>query len=372
MKADPRKVFMSVDAVGGVWTYALELARALATRRIETDLAVLGPPPTAAQRRAAAEIAGARLLATGLPLDWTAHTEAELDDAAARLSELAMAFGADLVHLNAPAHAGLARWRLPLVVVAHSCVATWWRATQCSPLPDDLAWRARRTGLGMAIADAVIAPSHSFARQLASAYVEERRIDVVHNAREPSTVCEAAARDCILTAGRLWDRGKNARCIDRAAARLASSIHAAGPTHGPNGEMVELPYLVHLGEVSATDLAHWYARTAIFVSMSAYEPFGLSVLEAAQAGAALVLSDIDTFRELWHGAACFVPPDDSGALASAIDWLSRNEEIRSDLALRARERAGQYSIEGKLVGTLRVYHQARSVHLELAVPRSAA
>ena len=50
------------------------------------------------------------------------------------------------------------------------------------------------------------------------------------------------------------------------------------------------------------------ARTAVFVSPALYEPFGLAVLEAAQAGCALVLSDIPTFRELWDGVALFVAP----------------------------------------------------------------
>ncbi len=49
----------------------------------------------------------------------------------------------------------------------------------------------------------------------------------------------------------------------------------------------------------------------IFVSTSLYEPFGLAVLEAAQAGCPLVLSDIATFRELWDGAAIFFPPGDA-------------------------------------------------------------
>ena len=56
------------------------------------------------------------------------------------------------------------------------------------------------------------------------------------------------------------------------------------------------------------------ARAAIFVSSSVYEPFGLAVLEAAGSGAALVLSDIPTFRELWDEAALFAPPGDAAGI----------------------------------------------------------
>jgi hypothetical protein len=135
----PRKVFMSVDAVGGVWTYALELAAALASEGVEIDLAVLGPPPSETQRARAVGVPGLRLSVTGLALDWTAKTEAELDRIAWELREAATACGADLVHLNAPAHAGFVQWDLPLAVAAHSCVATWWRAVRGGPLPPDLA-----------------------------------------------------------------------------------------------------------------------------------------------------------------------------------------------------------------------------------------
>jgi glycosyltransferase involved in cell wall biosynthesis len=367
----PRKVFMSVDAVGGVWTYALELAAALASEGVEIDLAVLGPPPSETQRARAVGVPGLRLSVTGLALDWTAKTEAELDRIAWELREAATACGADLVHLNAPAHAGFVQWDLPLAVAAHSCVATWWRAVRGGPLPPDLAWRAARTAAGLSIAGAIIAPSRSFARQLADVYGSRYHIDAVYNARQHAAPATPSTRDCVLTAGRLWDPAKNAAVIDQAAMQLKQPIFAAGPAGGPNGEAAHLPNLTLLGSLSEAELADWYARTAVFVSMSKYEPFGLSVLEGAQAGAALVLCANDTFAELWHDAAYFVPPDDADALAHAIDTLTRNNALRSDLALRASRRAQHYGLKRKLEGTLHVYRRALA-RRELATIGSAA
>ena len=65
------------DAVGGVWLYGLELARALRPLGIETVLAVTGPPPNTEQREEAADF---RLIDTGLPLDWlgTSHSRYRL------------------------------------------------------------------------------------------------------------------------------------------------------------------------------------------------------------------------------------------------------------------------------------------------------
>ena len=128
-----------------------------------------------------------------------------------------------------------------------------------------------------------------------------------------------------FTAGRLWDEGKNLRTIDRAAGRLAGSVPvlAAGPTDGPGGARIALHHARPLGRLRADEIARRLAERPIFVSAARYEPFGLSVLEAAQAGCALVLSDIPTFRELWDGAADFVPADDDRALAAAIERAAR-------------------------------------------------
>jgi glycosyltransferase involved in cell wall biosynthesis len=93
----------------------------------------------------------------------------------------------------------------------------------------------------------------------------------------------------------------------------------------------------------------------VFVSVARYEPFGLAVLEAAQAGCALVLADIPTFRELWGGVAVFVPPDDAGAIAASLEALADDEGARDRLGAAARIRARRYSVEAMADGVLAAY-----------------
>ena len=40
-----RRILITTDTVGGVWTYATTLARALARRRCDVVLVTVGPPP---------------------------------------------------------------------------------------------------------------------------------------------------------------------------------------------------------------------------------------------------------------------------------------------------------------------------------------
>jgi glycosyltransferase involved in cell wall biosynthesis len=102
-------------------------------------------------------------------------------------------------------------------------------------------------------------------------------------------------------------------------------------------------------------LASLLARTPVFAALPLYEPFGLAVLEAAQAGCALVLSDIPSLRELWDGAALFVDPRAPDEAAAAIEGLLADDEHLAEMAAAAVRRAERYSAQALTAGTLAVY-----------------
>jgi glycosyltransferase involved in cell wall biosynthesis len=214
-----------------------------------------------------------------------------------------------------------------------------------------LSWHKDYVGAGLLRSDAVIAPTGAFARALSEMYRLPKLPAVVHSGRRPSTReslpdGHAVPTTCFaFTAGRLWDEGKNLATLDAAASRIDLPVYAAGPLTGPTGASIELNHLHALGPLSEGHLAEWLAAKPIFVSTACYEPFGPAVLEAAEAGCALVLSDIPTFRELWEGAAEFVPCDDSGSVAAAIELVANDSGLRTRLASAARRRARRYTAE---------------------------
>lgn len=354
MSAAPQRLLMTTDAVGGVWTYALDLAGELAKAGVKTTLALMGPAAQPDQLRAAAAIEGLELIDTGLPLDWTAASPDELKVAATEIAALERKHRADLVHLNSPTLAAYARFDAPVVGACHSCVDTWWRAVREGELPDDFRWRAEALGRAYTKCDALVAPTHAFARSTADAY-GLRTPAVVHNGRPSIDAGRPKCDRVIFTAGRLWDAGKNVGVLDAAAARLDAPVYAAGPLESPTGEQVTLPHLTLLGRLGEHEVADWMARAGIFVSTALYEPFGLSVLEAAQAGCALVLSDMPTFRELWGGAALFVSPRDPEALAATLETLLDEPARAEALGQAVRERAGAYTVEAMGRGMLGLY-----------------
>ncbi|HEV2865315.1 MAG TPA: glycosyltransferase family 4 protein, partial [Allosphingosinicella sp.] len=231
------RILLTTDAVGGVWTYSLDLARSLSRLGLEPLLAVMGPSPSPSQALAA-RAAAASVIDTGLPLDWTAQGPAELTRAARRLARLAEEIGADLVQLHTAALAGQSAFAVPVVAVHHSCVATWWDAVYAGHPPAEFAWRTDCVRAGLAAADAVVTPTAAFGEQVRRVYRLTEAPVTVHNGRSPLPLAPAAPADYAFTAGRLWDPGKNLATLDAAAARMRIPLHAAGPVEGPNGARI--------------------------------------------------------------------------------------------------------------------------------------
>ena len=352
-------ILMTTDAVGGIWTYALDLGRELGAGGVSVTLAVLGPPLDPAQREIARG-AGLSLVETGLRPEWLADDEEEVARTGAALADLARATEAGLVHLNHPALAAFGGFDRPLLAVCHSCVATWWRDVRGTPLPEDFLWRADLVRRGYRAADALVAPSQAFAAATQRAYALASRPAVIPNGRAPRRhQPEGTPVAAVFTAGRLWDEGKNIAALDRAAALIDAPVRAAGSTLGPNGAGVALDHIEALGSLSDAAMQGVLAARPLYVSTALYEPFGLAVLEAAQAGCALVLSDIPTFRELWDGAALFVPPRDEQAIAAAVNPLLADGGRRAGLARVAETRALRFGLSDCAAGYAALHARLR-------------
>lgn len=353
-----RHILMTADAVGGVWQYAASITGELAREGCRVTIAVMGPAPDADQRAALEGLAGVRLIETGLPLDWTCGGPAEVAAAAREVARLAHRSGADLLHCNSPALIGAAPMPVPVVAVAHGCIATWWKAARAgAPVEPGLTWHGELMRRGLASADAAVAPSESFAAMLRATYRLADTPLVVRNGRPPVARPRLGEdpMNAVLAAGRMWDPVKNGALIDRIAALIGPRLLAAGALRGPHGETIDFAHAVALGHVPAAELAALLARRPIFVSPATFEPFGLAVLEAAGAGCALVLSDIPTFRELWDGAALFADPQDGEGFADAIARLEASSDLRGALGAAARARAERLTPEACMRGMAAIY-----------------
>jgi glycosyltransferase involved in cell wall biosynthesis len=331
------RLLMTTDAVGGVWRYALDLCATLVAQGAAAPTLVGSGPRPSASQRAEAEAAAIPLLWIDEALDWQACDDAALARTGAALSHLARRHRPDLLHLNGAALGPFIDDRTPRLIAVHSCLATWWDAVKGGPLPAEWRWHRDVTARGLARADIVVAPSAAFAAALRVVYGPLPSLRVVSNGTDP--IQPVAKESFVLAAGRWWDEAKNMACLVEAAALASIAVHAAGPRPTDGDRAAATPAVRWLGELPYAELRHWHARASIFASLSLYEPFGLAVLEAASAGAALSLSAIPTFLELWEGCALFVDPRCPAEVAAAFDRLATDGSLRSHLAHAARARA---------------------------------
>jgi glycosyltransferase involved in cell wall biosynthesis len=335
------RILMTTDAVGGVWTYSLELATALARGGVEVHLATMGPAPSRDRLGDSRLAAVAGLHVSTFALEWEPDPWADVEAAGDWLLGLEQLVEPDVVHLNGYAH-GCLPWAAPAVSVAHSDVLSWWTAVKGEPAP--AAWSRYRDSVwrGLRAVDAVCAPTHAALRELRRHVNFEMPGSVIHNGR--SWAAPAIPKEpFVLGVGRYWDEAKNLAALERVGPRVPWPVVLAGDGAAQ-------------GHRSAAEIAAMMARAAVFAAPARYEPFGLAILEAALSGCALVLGDIATLRELWHGGgALFVDPNDDDELASALRRLATEPELATRLGGQALDRACRYTPEAMAARYLELY-----------------
>jgi glycosyltransferase involved in cell wall biosynthesis len=328
---------MTADPVGGVWTYAVDLLRALGKEGVEVVLATMGGPLRDDQQTAVATLPNVRLHTSEFALEWMDNPWQDVDRAAEWLLDLEAKTKPDVIHLNGYAHAACP-WRAPVLVVAHSCVLSWWRAVRGTRKPNEWNEYRRRVSAGLEAANFVVAPTRAMLATLGDNYGSLPRTGVIPNGRDSNGFRVGRKERFVFSAGRFWDESKNLVALEKAAGQITWPVRVAGSEEGGNG-------LVKLGRLSASAVAEELSRAAIFCLPARYEPFGLAALEAALSGCALVLGDIPSLHEVWDDAALFVDPNDPKALALTLQNLIDRPEMQASLARRAQRQAKHYSIK---------------------------
>lgn len=353
-RARPCTVLMTVDTIGGVWTYAVDLCKALAPSNVHVVLATMGAPLSKAQWRVASSLENVTVEQSGFRLEWMADPWLDVDRAGRWLRVLTRRHRPDVVHINGYAHAALP-FDAPVLAVAHSDVLTWWQAVHGCPAPDS--WDRYRAAVsaGLRAADLVVAPTAAMLRELSILYGVLPHTRVIPNGRSDERFVPGSKVPMVLASGRLWDEAKNIAALCRAAPGLRWPICVAGPDREPGGRPASMTGVRILGKLEPDALCDWLGRAAIFAHPARYEPFGLAVLEAALCGCALVLGDIASLRELWQHSALYVKPDDDASLRNALDMLIDQPTLRRELGASARRRARRYTAQAMATEYLLAY-----------------
>jgi glycogen synthase len=346
---------MTADTIGGVWTYCMELCRALP--QVQFHLVTSGVRMQEWQKQEVGFLPNVAVYETDYLLEWMSNPWKDIEAAGEWLLRLEKELQPDVVHVNSYAFGALP-FRAPKIVVAHSDVFSWWLAVKGDMPPAQWDEYYRQVQSGLQGADLVITPSLAKRNSLRELYGVTSNCRTVYNGRSNELFYKEDKQPTVFSMGRIWDEAKNIRLLVNAAPYTSCQIRIAGDQQFENNSLrVETGNTCYLGKLDTSRIAAELAAASVYVLPAKYEPFGLSALEAAYSGCALVLGDIPSLREIWQDAAVYIDTNDATALAATLNGLLSNKEKWEFYSRKAEARAQIFSSHTMAAAYLDVYSQ---------------
>ncbi len=171
----------------------------------------------------------------------------------------------------------------------------------------------------------------------------------------------------VLAVGTLEPR-KNLRRLIEAHAQLPLELRQAFPlvVVGSGGwknerllDCLQTAEHVHLaGSADTQQLTKLYRGASVFVYPSLAEGFGLPILEAMACGTPVITSNVTSMPEVAGDAALLIDPEDSAAIAGALERVLTDEALAAELSERGKRRVAEFSWHKAAAETLDVYRAA--------------
>ncbi len=318
------KILITTDTVGGVWTYTTDLALCLSDEKIEVVLVAMGPSLSKGKQTDIKNFKkhGITFYHQKNRLEWMDDPWEDVKLAGEWLKEIFQNEQPDLIHFNNYGQVDL-DWNVPTIVVAHSCVTSWWFSVKKEPLPQKYEPYFDMVRRAFEIADVLVSPSNAQLEIYQKFYGVRNNQTVVYNGIPNIPEAYSNKLPILFSMGRTWDEGKNVELMLQAAPKITGEIFIAGA----DPKTMDRPKNVtFLGELTRSQIFNWLKICCGFVLPVKYEPFGIAFLEAAAHKTALIGGNISTLNEIWGDCMNYVDPDDPMELANACNQLLTSKE----------------------------------------------
>jgi glycosyltransferase involved in cell wall biosynthesis len=238
-----------------------------------------------------------------------------------------------------------------------------------------------RESILMGLADRVITVSHSVASTMAKKGIAKGKIRVVlnrtlENLRQPPieeiAPADLARPSIVSVCGMSHRKGiEELIAAFEVVAREMPEAHLYLVGNGPQRQLFEdiasrsgVSGRIHFEGFQSEPRAYMLSAD-VFVLASRRESFGLVLIEARQAGCAIVATDVDGVAEAldWGRAGMLVPPRNVAALALALRDMICNSSERKEWQASARIGIANYRV-GVMAS------EVRSIYEELISPDS--
>ena len=230
-------------------------------------------------------------------------------------------------------------------------------AKLCQPdLLNGSDWLSRYRTLvaaGLHGASTVVAPSHWMLDVLSENFHLPAKCVISNGRTLPRNKGITPDKFNAITAGRMSDRGKNLQCLR--SVRTSIPIVLAGDGEVDARLFPSLQSLTIKGHLAEDDLLAEFRQASVYLYLSTYEPFGLSPLEAALCGCAIVANDTPSAHEVWGDAALYFSASED--LEEHLTLLETDHSLLEARRSVAFERALHFSASRMVHSYLELYHQ---------------
>lgn len=224
----------------------------------------------------------------------------------------------------------------------------------------------------MKVGDTVIAVSQAVAKSMSNRGVEEQKLCVVLNGTigskriEDSEGISLKGRPIITVAGLNERKGimELIEAFDIVSVDCPDTeLYIVGD--GPERDLFKARAAQSLNynrihfEGFQTNPQKYMSSSEVFVLASHKDPFPLVLIEAREAGCAIIATDVDGIPEaLDYGkSGMLVPPKAPDKLAEAITKMLCNEELREKYKHSAQQRLDFYKVERVAKETIEIYER---------------
>jgi len=115
--------------------------------------------------------------------------------------------------------------------------------------------------------------------------------------------------------------------------------------------------VVHLSDLSDSEMAHLYSAAGVLVIPSLYEGFGLPALEAMHCGCPVIASNRSSLPEVVGEAGMLLDPADAIAWADNIKRVLQDGAERRRMVKLGKQQAEKFSWSKTAAETLAVYER---------------
>jgi len=359
------RVLMTTDTLGGVWTYSMEMAAGLLQRGCSVLLISFGPMPSTLQREQCEQLelrysGRFQLHASEIPVEWIENDGAFYKQGIELLEREALRFAPDLVHSNQLCYGAL-DLPVPRVITAHQDVFARGRAREDgthvlrSPFLTRYRAMAQR---GLEGAEAVVAPTRWMLEELGKSFTLSRNTAIVAHGRSIDARLQNFRELRAIASGRVSDETKGLDTL--ASIESPMPVVVAGETRpGEEGRVPGFGSARLIGQLSEAEMFDLLQHSSLFLSLSHYEPFGMTALEAGLCGCAVVARNIPSMLEVWGSAALYF--DDAESLSALLTRLNGDPQVLRDARESAFRRAQRFT-------RTRMVEQYLSLYRRLVTP----